>query len=132
MSLDGAVLDKVLPLLDFSISDGRKKLSCEFQPKHSASKNLIMLFITGANPPPIALGKRTEAGVYSQEVECAVRHKKQDRCRDICRQAVQKLAANRDTPGASMISFSTPAFKGIDERNGGYVYSFKFLMRGNF
>lgn len=132
MSLDGAVKDKVVPILNFSISDGRQKLACEFSPKHSAGKNLIMLFLTSANPPPIALGKRTEMGVYSQEVECAVRHKTRERSRDICMQAVRKLAANRDTPGASLVSFSQPAYKGLDERNGGYVYSFKFLMRGNF
>ena len=131
MSLDGAIRDKLIPLLDFTISDSRQKLACEFAPKRGRGKNLIMLFLTGANPSPIALGKKTEAGVYSQEVECAVKHKTRERSRDICFQALEKLAKNRTTAGASLTTFGQPAYKGLDETDGGYVYSFKFLMRGN-
>lgn len=124
-------IDTIRNILHNQIGDGRRRLNCVVEPNTQSAKDLIMLFYVPDVKTPIALGVKTSKGYYSRVVNCAVRHKVQEKAEDIAFQALELLGKNRRTPGTSLFFDDTPTYKGKDDRNGGYIYSFNFITRGN-
>ena len=125
-------IDTIKGLLNNTLSDGKSKLSCIVNKDDQSSKNVIMLFYTGSDNPPLALSQNTALGYYSIEVECATRHKDYTKSRDMAFKCIEHLGANRQQVGLSLFFHDiSPNYRGKDERNGAHIWAFKFLMRGN-
>lgn len=116
-------------IIDNQVGDGRIRLSCVVESNPSQSKNIIMLFYTGAKTSPLALGQYNKTGYYIREVECAVRHQAKDKAEEIAFQTLKLLGINRRQTNLSLFLDDTPVYKGIDD-TGGHVWSFLIKMRG--
>jgi hypothetical protein len=117
-------------ILNFTISDGKQKLPCLYEASIAESKNCLMLFLTGNDNPPIAVGTKVRVSLHSREVEVASKHSTKSTAEDVCFRALELLGINRQLPYMSLfLRNSSPIYKGMDQ-DGSHVYSFKLLMRG--
>ena len=123
-------IDDIKDILHNTISDGRYRLKAYSIINRSTAKDAIMLFYTGEDNSPLAHSQNISKAVYSRQVEVAVRHKQKDKAQDIAFQAFELLGANRRQNEVSLFFEDSPSFKGIDDVNGGYLYSFILLTRG--
>ena len=125
-----SAIDTIQNILSGQIGDGKRRLKCVVEPDRQDGKDLIMLFYTNDDNPPLAHSQNISKAVYSRQIECAVRHKRKSKSEEICFQAFELLGKDRQQTNVSLFFTETPTFKGIDKTNGGYIYSFQFLTRG--
>lgn len=116
--------------LNFTISDGRVKLPAYYEPTQADVKNCLMIFLTGADNPPIAIGRYARASLHSREVEIGSKHSDKSIAEDVSFKALELLGTKRQVSGISIFLNQSPIYKGMDY-DGSHVYSFKLKMRGN-
>lgn len=125
-------LAKIKTILDYTVSDGKFKLACEIEPPMNTNINMIGLYYLDiTDNKVIALGRRTQVGLYSQEIQVVIRHNDKSKARDVSYSALQLLGINRDSAGTfiKFIDTQAPTYGGIDDK-GGHIYSFIINMKG--
>jgi hypothetical protein len=127
-----ASIDTVKDLLNNRFSDGRVKLPSKANPKKDYPLKGILLFYSNddIDNSIIALGKKTQIGLYSQGVQIAILHTDYNKSRDIAFQVLEYLNANMPT-GIVLRPQSSPTYAGIQDQRGQHIFIIEYLMKGD-
>ena len=127
-----ASIDRIKDAINNRFSDGRKKLSAEINPVKDYPLQGILLFYNNdvIESSIIALGRKTQIGLYSQGLQVAVLHPEYAKARDIAFQILEYLNVNHPV-GIVLDPQGTPTYAGIQEQRGNHIYVIEYLMKGD-
>ena len=125
-------IDTITALLNNQFSDGRNKLPAKANPTKDYPLRGILLYYSNdiIDNTVVALGQKTQIGLYSQGVQIAILHTDYNKSRDIAFQVMEYLNVNSPT-GIVMIPQESPTYAGINDERGQYVYVINYLMKGD-
>ena len=125
-------LDTITALLNNRFSDGRVKMKATSNPGKDYPLKGILLFYTNEDTGNtiMALGKKTQIGLYSQGVQIAILHTDYNKCRDVAFQIMEYLNVNSPT-GIVMRPQNSPTYAGIQNGRGQHIYTIDYIMKGD-
>ena len=126
-------LNTIKDLINNRFSDGRNKMPASINPNMDEFPvNGITLYYQDdpLDNSIIALGSKTQIGLYSQGVQIAVWHDQYDKARDVAFQVLEYINANLPT-GIVMIPLGSPTYAGINQARGQHVYTIIYDMKGD-
>ncbi len=125
-------IDTIKDLLNNQFSDGRIKLPARANPTKDYPLKGILLFYTNddIDNSIIALGQKTQIGLYSQGVQIAILHTDYNKSRDIAFQVLEYINVNNPV-GIVMTPEGSPTYSGINSERGQHIYIINYLMKGD-
>lgn len=125
-------IDTIKDLLNNQFSDGRLKLPAKVNPTKDYPLKGILLYYTNddIDNSIIALGQKTQIGLYSQGVQVAILHTDYAKSRSIAFKVMEYLSVNMPT-GIVMIPQGSPTYAGINDSRGQHIYVIEYIMKGD-
>jgi len=121
-----ASIDNLKTLIDYQVSDGKKKIPCYVNDDGKTPINCIRLFYMFGT----SFVSTSKAPYYNDRIQVACRHNDYDRGRTLAYDILERINTNRKTySGVYYIPDTVPDYAGID-KSGGYVWTFEILMKG--
>lgn len=126
------IIDTVRNLLHNTFSDGRVRLQAYANPTKDYPLKGILLFYTNdtVDNSIIALGRKTQIGLYSQGLQIAILHTDYSKARDIAYKVLEYLNVNMPT-GIVLRPEGSPTYAGLQNGRGQHIYVIDYLMKGD-
>jgi hypothetical protein len=128
-----SAIDELKTTLDNKVNMGKYKAPCFVEDENVRENDGIFLFYTGNNDT-YKIGRFSQQGYFTQEVQIAVRHIDYDTARSTAFKAIKylSLTENRNdyTNGLHFIPGAPPRYLGTDERTGAYWWGFEINVKG--
>jgi len=126
------IIDTLASLLNNRFSDGRLKLPATANPTKDYPLKGILLYYSNddLDNTIIALGRKTQIGLYSQGLQIAILHTDYTKSRDIAFQVMEYLNVNMPT-GITLRPQSSPTYAGLQSQRGQHIYTLEYLMKGD-
>jgi hypothetical protein len=125
-------IDTIGSLLNNRFSDGRVQLPAVVNPTKDYPLKGILLFYSNDDVENtiIALGRKTQIGLYSQGVEIDILHTSYAKARDIAFKVLEYLNVNMPT-GIVMRPEGSPTYAGLNDERGQHIYKINYIMKGD-
>lgn len=112
---------------------GRSKLQAITNPNvdRYPQRGILLFYVNNSTESSvIALGRKTQIGLYSQAIQVAVVYDDYDKARDISFQILEFINSNMPT-GITMIPDTMPYYAGVNGSRGQHIYVIDYIMKGD-
>ena len=129
MGADIMLIDTFKNMLNNRFSDGRDKLRAYVNTDSFIPQKCIVLFYMD-EVDIIALGRKTQIGLYNQRVQVAVYHTLHDKAREIAYSVLEYVSTQRVT-GLTLSVSTPPTYRGINPVQAQHTFTIEYNMKGD-